>query len=290
MNPHDICQWARIHSGVDDEIENGDVPPTPDPAACPELPHNHQPPNFEPEVVRKRLTIDARRRDFTHPTANWKDGDWRQYRWAYCRLIELVDRHVGELLDALEDTGQMDNTVVIYTSDHGDGFGAHKWNQKMVLYEESARVPFIVSWRGKTRAGAVDTLRLINMNLDLIPSVCDFAGAPAPSDLLGKSIKPLVMAGSTLHVSAQHHPFVVSETRLYEGAQGRLLTTGRYKYIVYESGDHPEQLFDLEKDPGEMNTLVYDPAHRHELERHRSLLKDWMARIGDGFTLDHVMA
>lgn len=284
MNPHDICEWARIHSGREDEMENGDIGPAPDPSQCPALPANFNPPDNEPEVVRKRLVSNERARTFAHPTSNWTEDDWRQYRWAYCRLVELVDREVGKLLNALEETGQLEDTLIIYSSDHGDGNGAHRWNQKVVLYEEAVRVPFIVSWKGHTQAG-VSSEALVSMNLDLLPTCSDFAGITLEEALQGRSVRNQVMDSSQ---PDQGHPFVVSETKLFGDVMGRMLTSKRYKYIVYSQGKNPEQLFDLQNDPGEMTSLAYDPKYRDELIRHRTMLSDWTHAIGDPFSLDHV--
>ena len=88
--------------------------------------------------------------------------------------------------------------------------------------------------------------------------------------------------------SGQGHPFVVSETKLFDDISGRMLTSGRYKYIVYSQGKNPEQLFDLKNDSGEMTSLVHNPEYRDELIRHRSFLSDWTNSIGDAFSLDHV--
>ena len=284
MNPHDICEWARIHSGRDDVMENGDIGPAPDPAEYPALPTNFEPPDTEPEVVRERLVSNERARTFAHPTSSWEEEDWRQYRWAYCRLVELVDSHIGKLLDALEATGQLEDTLILYSSDHGDGNGAHRWNQKVVLYEEAVHVPFIVSWKGHTQAGVVDE-GLVSMNLDLLPTCCDFAGVSTQDDLQGRSLRDQVMG---LSVSGRGHPYVVSETKLFGNVSGRMLTSGRHKYIIYSSGKNPEHLFDLESDPGEMINLAQSPAHRATLTRHRSLLAEWTRSIGDPFSLDHV--
>ncbi|MCH7751398.1 MAG: sulfatase-like hydrolase/transferase [Planctomycetes bacterium] len=287
LNPHDICQWARIHSGVNDEMKNGDIGPAPAPSKCPPLPANFDPPLDEPEVVRQRLVHDKRARTSVHPTSDWTESDWRQYRWAYCRLIELVDVQIGKLLDALQETGQLENTLIIYSSDHGDGNASHRWNQKVVLYEEAIRLPMIVSWKGHTRPGVTDG-SLVSMNLDLLPTFCEFAGVELKEELSGKSLRQLVMADTKSDPAKQLHPFVVTETRLFDDVQGRALMTGRLKYIVYSTGKRPEQLFDLESDPGEMNSLVNDPAYQAELRRHRQLLQKWTDSIGDSFSLAHV--
>ena len=284
MNPHDICEWARIHSGVEDEIENGDIGPAPDPSECPALPDNFEPSADEPEVVRQRLVSNERARTRVHPTGKWTENDWRQYRWAYCRLTELVDAQVGKLIDALEESGQLENTVIIYTSDHGDGNGSHKWNQKVVLYEESVRVPFIVSWKGQTKAGAIDD-GLVSMNLDLLPTCCSFAGVEADTELRGRSLMTQAMGTGN---AGNGHDYVVSETKLFDDVYGRMLTSGRYKYVVYSSGRNPEQLFDLETDPGEMTNLAVSSDHEATLKGHRVMLSEWMQSIGDSFSLDHV--
>jgi arylsulfatase A-like enzyme len=284
MNPHDICAWARIHSGREDEMENGDIGSAPDPSQCPTLPANFDPPKNEPKVVRERLVSNERARTSVHPTGDWKEDDWRQYRWAYCRLVELVDSHIGKLLDVLEETGQLEDTLIVYSSDHGDGNGAHGWNQKVVLYEEAVRVPFIVSWKGHTQAGITDDA-LVSMNLDLLPTCCDFAGVKLEDGLRGRSVRDQIMDRS---LSGQGHPFVVSETKLFDDITGRMLTSGRYKYIVYSQGENPVQLFDLQNDPGEMTSLAHNPEYRSELVRHRTMLSDWTHSIGDSFSLDHV--
>jgi arylsulfatase A-like enzyme len=132
-----------------------------------------------------------------YPTVGWPAERWRQYRWAYYRLVEMVDARLGEILEALRETGQEQNTVVIFASDHGDGLAAHRWNQKQVLYEEVARVPFVVSWKGRTRPGVIDREHLIGAGQDLLPTMCDFAGIRIPAGLTGKSVRPLVLERQT---------------------------------------------------------------------------------------------
>ena len=287
LNPHDICEWARIHSGVDDEMRNGEVGPAPASEECPPLPANFDPPLDEPEVVRQRLVHDERARTSVHPTSNWTKADWRQYRWAYCRLVELVDVQIGKLLDALQEVGQLENTLIVYTSDHGDGNASHQWNQKVVLYEEAIRLPMIVSWSGHTRSNVVDE-HLVSMNLDLLPTFCEFAGAERKEGLSGNSLRQFVMADSEGDPARQLRSFVVTETKLFDDVQGRALITDRLKYIVYSAGKRPEQLFNLERDPGEMNSLVDHPEYQAQLQRHRTLLRSWMDSIGDPFSRAHL--
>jgi arylsulfatase A-like enzyme len=122
----------------------------------------------------------------------WAERDWRLHRWAYARLTERVDGEIGKVLAAMRESGLEDNTLVIFTSDHGDMDSAHRFEHKSLLYEEAVRVPLLVSWKGVTPASAVDRDHLVSTGLDLIPTMCDFAGVPVPAALKGRSVKPLM--------------------------------------------------------------------------------------------------
>ncbi len=280
LNPHDICQWAR-----GDDLPNGPVPPVPPPDDCPPLPDNFAIPKDEPTVIRKVQAQGGR----IYPTVDWPDERWRQYRWAYYRLVEMVDREIGKLLKALRDAGHGEDTVVIFSSDHGDGVAAHHWNQKQVLYEEPARVPFIVSQKGVTRAGHIDREHLISNGLDLMPTLCDYAGVRPPEGVRGMSARPIAEGRKPPGWRDQ----VVVETSLGGprdslGIGGRALRTQRYKYIVYDQGERREQLFDMESDPGETKSLVRSAEHREVLDEHRRRLAAWCRLTGDRFPVPEV--
>ena len=176
INPHDICQWARSQplpwGPIDDDVATKD---------CPSLPANFAVPPFEPELLRIVQGLNPS----IYPVRNWPDEHWRHYRHAYYRLVEKVDAQIGTILDALRETRLEENTVVIFSSDHGDGHGAHKWNQKTALYEECVRIPFIVSFKGVTDPGRVGATHLVSSGLDLFPTLCDYAGIEPPRSLPG---------------------------------------------------------------------------------------------------------
>ncbi|MEX0884973.1 MAG: sulfatase-like hydrolase/transferase [Phycisphaeraceae bacterium] len=288
VNPHDCCQAAR-----DEAMPNGAVGDPPPPEQCPALPANFEPPAGEPRVLRETV-MPAH--PGAYPTQAWTDGRWRQYRWQYNRLVEKVDRHVGELLDALEAAGRLDNTIIIFTSDHGDGIGGHRWNQKQVLYDEAARIPLLISVPGG-RAGEVDE-HLASMNLDLIPTLCDYAGRDVPRHLpqrevAGRSLRGLVEGDRP----TDWRPAVYCETEFANfgrgkttGVKGRMVRSERYKYIVYSEGEDREQLFDMPADPGEMNDLSGAAAHAAALSEHRELLARWCRQTRDDFPLPAVSA
>lgn len=163
--------------------------------------------------------------------------------------------------------------VVIFTSDHGDGMGAHHWNQKSALYEEVVNVPLIVTLPGKKNAGK-EMPQLINEGVDFFASVCDWAGISLPGGLHGVSFRPLVEKADPQQV---HQPYIVSETTFDKGvARGWALRTPRYKYVLYDKGLYREQLYDMVNDRGEMRNLAIEKKYRQILLQHRAYLNEWM--------------
>lgn len=288
INPHDICFMAinefsrskggspmgsidsRTCEGLLDPIRNGGNVEAFVKEHCPPLPPNHEIPANEPECITTKYTGARAFREWARK--NWTETEWRLHRWAYCRLTELVDAKIGILLDAVEQAGLQDNTLIVFTSDHGDMDSAHKLEHKSILYEEAVRIPFIMSCKGIIPKGRIDTSHFVSNGLDLLPTLCDYANIKPPDGLPGLSLRPLAEAKST----ANWRDHVVVESQ-----NGRMVRTDRYKYCLYDSGQNPEQLTDLEKDPGEMQNLANDPEHQTTLKKHRRLLKEWTNKIGD---------
>lgn len=249
---------------------------------CPPLPANLNVPKDELSAVI------ADKREFQKYVRNsWTDRDWRLHRWAYARLTEQVDREIGIILDGLRQGGRENDTLVILTSDHGDQDGSHRLEHKEVLYEESIRIPFIVSWKGVTRAGAVDRTHLVSNGLDLIPTLCDYAGVQKPSTLRGRSVRGLAEGGS----ASGWRTSLVIENHIQ-----RLVHDGRWKYYAgrkskhsagscgmcpsrikddWDGGPVREMLIDLENDPGEMTNLAAQRQHAAQLKRSRRMLVEW---------------
>ncbi len=176
-------------------------------------------------------------------------GNLAQLRRSYYGLVTYVDRKLGELLAALEETGQRRDTIVVFTSDHGDMLGEKRMVQKRCFYEWSARVPLVVQFPDGRHAGR--RVRTPVSLLDLLPTLLDLAGGEAAEELAGTSLVPLVdgaEAGERPIFSEYH----VEKVR----APCFMARRGRWKYI-YVHG-HDEQLFDLEADPGEWQNRVRD--------------------------------
>jgi arylsulfatase A-like enzyme len=272
LNPHNVCQLARGQ-----ELPDGPIGKPPGLLnELPSLPDNFDVPENEPTAIRK---VQASSNSH-YPTKDWDELKWRQYLWGYYRLVEKVDAEIATVIDALDKCGQRDNTVVIFVSDHGEGVAMHHWNQKQILYEQSVRVPFFISWRGKTKPRVTDMLA--SVSLDIPATILSFAGAEKPESMRGMSLKEFALGGTV----AKERDFVVAETMFAKGDRslglvGRMIRTKKYKYCVYDVGQQREQLFDMDADPGEMKNLVVDASFSDEVNRHRVMITDWARQTSD---------
>ena len=203
---------------------------------------------------------------------DYNNRDWRNYRWIYCRLTERVDAQIGRLLDALKVHDLEKNTLVIFTSDHGDMDGSHRLASKNVFYENSVGVPFMMQYKGVIPAGVVDNNSLVSNGLDVLPTLCDYAGVSIPNYLLGRTLRPVAEGRG----DNARRPYVVAENNT-----GRMLRSDRYKYCVYTSGVIRESLVDLKTDPGEIKNLAGLPQFHKTLNQHRDYLKQWIVESKD---------
>ncbi|MBM4027973.1 MAG: sulfatase [Planctomycetes bacterium] len=295
INPHDICYMAindhqRSAGGTaTDNLDSRTCEAVLDQARqsadlagfvrdqCPPLPANHEIPDQEPEgITRNYVEVRPFR---VHIRAHWSERQWRLHRWAYCRLTEMVDAEIGVVLDALREAGLEDNTLVVFTSDHGDMDAAHKLEHKSVLYEESVHIPFLMSLPGAIPRGVVDHTHLVSNGLDLLPTLCDYAGIEAPPGRPGRSLRPLTQD----KVPAGWRDSIVVESQ-----NGRMVRTDRFKYCLYDSGARREQLTDLKDDPGEMKNLAEVPAFKTTLDQHRRILKDWVNTTDDKIAATYI--
>ena len=273
VNPHDICQIGRGQY-----LPQGGIGEPPPVEECPNLPANFSIGPFEPGALR----VEQARNWSCRPFRNASPEEWRRLRWGYFRLVEKVDALIGQLMDSLSRKGLDKNTLVIFTSDHGDGHGAHQWNQKTALYEEVVRIPFIMRPPGGVKGGAVSDF-LVSNGLDIFPTACAAAGAPVPEGLRGANLLPA--AGGETPDPAREAVFVETNFGLDSKrvCQGRAVRTQRWKYNVYDSGPCPEQLFDLAADPGEMVNRAVEARFRPVLDEHRQRLVRQIQETGDPF-------
>ncbi len=271
-NPHDICYWVMEWHHIVDIPSDTELPP---------LPPNFQPIPDEPEFIglcRKRTEYGPEM-SWTH---DWDEADWRKYLYVYNRLTERVDEQIGRVLGALENSGLADDTLVVLTSDHGEGVAAHQWVTKLMLWEEVVRVPFVVRLPGVVPENQVDRTHLVS-GVDLLPTLCDYANIPAPVGIDGQSLRPAIEDSALprrLNIVTELQPFLDDETK-----KGRMLRTARYKYIAFSHGQPAELLFDLENDPGETTNLACQPVYGEILSEHRDQLKQEVEKTEDPFAL-----
>ena len=193
---------------------------------------------------------------------------WRTNPRCYYGLITYLDEKIGDLLKTLEDTGQLENTIVIYTSDHGEMNGEHGMWRKSNFYEASARIPLQVMFPDRLSAGkCIDEVVSL---VDLTATLVDIAGAQPLSQLDGDSLLPLMQGAAS-----DWKDFAFSEY-LAHGVERpmAMLRKGQYKFN-YSLGDAPE-LYDIAGDPSEFRNLANDNAYQaicQELEA--QLLVEW---------------
>ncbi|MFN0112590.1 MAG: sulfatase, partial [Blastocatellia bacterium] len=192
---------------------------------------------------------------------------------AYYASISFADANVGRLLDALERLKLMDNTIVIFWSDHGYLLGEHGQWMKQLLFEGSARNPLIIAGPGIAKGKA--SPRTVEF-VDLYPSLADLCGlSNAPANLAGKSLRPLLSNPKAVW----NKPAITQVQR--GGAQnqfkGYSIRTERWRYTEWDEGRKGAELYDETNDPREMNNLANDPKHTRTVAELKQLLKSTLA-------------
>ncbi len=188
---------------------------------------------------------------------------------AYLACVSYVDAQAGRLLDAIKQMGLDDNTIIVFTSDHGWHLGEHGLWHKRSLFEECARVPFIMHTPGM-KTGGQQSKGLIEL-LDVYPTLCELCGVPAPQEVQGLSLRPLLN-----DPSATIHEGAFTQARRGANAEfwGRTIRTARWRCTEWDEGNSGIELYDHDKDPQEYTNLASDPQHAE-------VLKDLRARLAE---------
>ncbi len=296
MDPHDICFWGPpINEGRNrgwDFFNLGNKLPV--------LPPNQ---NYS----FKEIWHDA------IPKSELDDMKWKNYLYDYGRMVERIDNYVGRLLKAVHDRG--DDTIVIFTSDHGDGQGRHRRVEKWHPYQDSIKVPLIVYGpKFGIRKNVVDTEHLVH-GTDIVSTICDYAGIKPPPNARGYSLRPLVEGRKA--VNWRDNVYIeLQET-------GRIIRTKQYKYVMaYKKSKKSDQktlesvfltkdgkasefipgegrkfqevpvkmLFDIKNDPWETVNLAEKDGYKKIIEEHEYILRnEWENKLipGHHFTRDY---
>lgn len=249
VNPHDCCFPSGAQGGegkfsFDSEVPESELPPLPE--------------NF---YVYRGKTVSK--------TAG-EERFMRYFRYVYYRLVEMVDAEIGRLYDALMNSRFAENTVVIFSADHGEGLGNHGMTSKSNMVEESWRVPMIIVDPQRRRKGQEDNEHL-SIGVDVPATICDYAGVPPLPKTLGKSLRPLVEEKPT-----DWHEYIVGENWQGSGKIG--IRDAIHKTIFYGDGGQI-CIYNLENDPLEMNDLYRTPEGKAVLAKHEKHLLEYLNKI-----------
>lgn len=200
----------------------------------------------------------------------------RQALQAYFSAVTFVDAQVGRVLDKLDELGLADNTIVVFTSDHGYHLGEHGLWQKLSLFEESARVPLIIAGPGVVPGGVAEApVGLI----DLYPTLAEMCDVPSPDNLQGQSLAAMLR-----DPSEPGQGWAVTQVRRGRGAQMRFgysIRTPRWRYTQWDEGRRGEELYDHQSDPREQHNLAWNETdrlkHAETLDELSALLQEAMA-------------
>ena len=184
---------------------------------------------------------------------------------AYYASISYMDAQVGRILDTLDELGLRENTIVIFSSDHGYLLGHHHKFQKQHLFEESTRVPFILSvpWMSDSHGTASSHITEL---IDLYPTIASLAGLKPPSNLHGQSLVPLLENPSSKEWT-KDHAFTISRSG------GESIRTKDWRFTHWGFGTKGEELYHRKNDPNEFTNLAKDPKYTERLNQLKALLK-----------------
>jgi arylsulfatase A-like enzyme len=199
------------------------------------------------------------------------EDEIRKHLHDYYAVITGLDNHIGRLLDALKAQRQYENTLIVFSSDHGLAIGSHGLMGKQNLYEDGMKCPLLFAGAG-IKPGRTDALAYLH---DIYPTVCDLVGAEAPPGLDGKSLKGVIEDKAP---GVRDSLFTA-----YRGVQ-RAVRDERWKLIRYPEINR-SQLFDLKNDPHELNDLADDPSHAAEIARLTKLMEQWQQQLADATPL-----
>ena len=240
---------------------------------------------------------DAEMLEFSLP-ANYKpendpySDDWGRFRddeerrqipeWmlVYHAMVANLDWNFGRLVKALDAAGLRDNTIVAFTSDHGEMMGAQGRRAKNIFYEEAVLVPLLVRWPGKVPPGRVSDACLNAP--DIMPTLLSMMDLPAPGKVEGMDLSHCAYGKPGPEPEAAFMQCTGAVASWEDGHEWRAVRSKRHTYAVYRV-DRRELLFDNEADPYQMRNLTDDPKSREVLEHYRALMRRRMQELGDTF-------
>ncbi len=239
-------------------------------------------PNFADMYDAAKMPLPenfATRHPFDH--GNFDGRDEQLFAWprtpeetrgelaAYYAVISHMDGQIGRVLKALEESGELENTIIVFSSDHGLGVGSHGLRGKQSMYEHTIGVPLVMRGPSIPKGKQLATQCYLR---DLFPTLCDLVGIPGP----GERIDGLSLQAALRGDKEEVHPFIVGYFRTVQ----RMIRDTNWKYVDYPQVDR-QQLFHISDDPNEINDLSDDPAHNATKVRLATSLHRWLTDHGD---------
>ena len=196
----------------------------------------------------------------------------RLHMQEYYAICSHADEQIGRIIDALDETGEADNTYIIFTSDHGIALGCHGLLGKQNQYDDSIRMPLVMCGPNLKAGKKIDDMVYLQ---SMFATTCDLAGIETPSTVEFKSLVPLLQGTGT------------GEKEIFGSYKSlqRMIRTERYKLIMYPEAKET-QLFDLVKDPGETKNLAYDKKYYEKVFELFLRFKDLQKKVGDEFVIE----
>lgn len=248
-----------------------------------------------PENVPAECLERFRDRTFRLPPNYLPDNDPHADEWArlsqaerdsltewmrvYYAMTANLDDNMGRLFTAIREMGLEEDSITVFTSDHGELFGAHGRRAKNIFYEEAVRVPFLIRWKDHLAEGAVRDF--VFNTVDIMPSLLSLMELPIPGEVEGEDFSACIRGKADTEKGALM--MCTGPTAVFgDGNEWRAYRTRRYTYAIFKS-DGLELLFDNQEDPYQMHNLAGNPAHAQTLAELKARMFDEMARIGDTF-------
>jgi len=237
------------------------------------------PPGYEDKYKAADLKLPPNflpRHPFDH--GNFEGRDERLLPWprkkedvldelaVYYAVIDHIDKQVGRIIEQLRSDGRLNNTYVIFTSDHGLALGSHGLMGKQNMYEHTIRVPLVIAGPGVPKDQRNQALCYLR---DLYPTICDLADVPIPESVESRSLNPIIKG---------KQDSIYSEVYGYFRDKQRMVRDNRFKLIHYPHLDR-NQLFDLQKDPHEQNDISDDKRYSKVFRELQDKLATWLDRL-----------
>lgn len=208
----------------------------------------------------------------------WK---YQQYMQDYLATVLAVDENIGRLLAYLEKSGELDNTIIVYTSDQGFFLGEHGWFDKRFIYEESQRMPLVIRYPKAIKAGSRTSA--LSMNVDFMPTFLTMAGVDIPTDVQGESLKPILENEGKIPDSwrkaVYYHYYEFPAEHSVKRHYG--IRTRDFKLIHFYNDIDEWEMYDLKTDPKEMNNIYNKEEYGNKRNELTRLLKETQVKYND---------